>query len=66
MPKGAKMLRPSQLVLIVGDPIPPPERTETGRTPRSAVSALTARLHDELQDLFDEAQRLAGRPNPPR
>ena len=66
MPKGAKMLRPSRLVLIVGDPIPAPERTEKGRVPRSAVSALTARLHEELQELFDEAQRMAGRPNPPR
>jgi hypothetical protein len=33
--------------------------------PRSAVGELTARLHSELQALFDEAQRLAGRPNPP-
>jgi 1-acyl-sn-glycerol-3-phosphate acyltransferase len=66
MPKGAKFLHPSRLVLVVGDPIPPPERTEQGRVPRSAVSALTARLHEELQALFDEAQRLAGRPNPPR
>ena len=53
-------------MLIVGDPMPAPERTEKGRVPRSAVSALTARLHEELQELFDEAQRMAGRPNPPR
>jgi 1-acyl-sn-glycerol-3-phosphate acyltransferase len=66
MPKGAKMLRPSRLVLIVGDPIGAPERTEKGRVPRSAVGAVTGRLHAELQDLFDEAQRMAGRPNPPR
>jgi len=66
MPKGARMLRPSKLVLVVGDPIPPPERTEAGRVPRSAVGELTARLHGELQDLFDEAMTLAGRPNPPR
>ena len=66
MPKGAKMLRPGQLVLLVGDPIPAPERSEAGRVPRSAVGALTERLHGELQDLFDEAQVLAGRPNPPR
>lgn len=63
MSKGAKLLRPSKLVLIVGDPMPPPARTEQGRMPRSAVSALTQRLHGELQELFDEAQRLAGRPN---
>jgi 1-acyl-sn-glycerol-3-phosphate acyltransferase len=63
MPKGARLLRPSKLVLIVGDPMPPPARTEQGRMPRSAVSALTQRLHGALQELFDEAQRLAGRPN---
>jgi len=66
MPKGAKMLRPSKLVLLVGDAIPAPERNEAGRVPRSAVGELTKRLHVELQDLFDEAQVLAGKPNPPR
>jgi 1-acyl-sn-glycerol-3-phosphate acyltransferase len=66
MPKGAKLLKPSKLVLIVGDPIPPPERTESGRTPRSAVGTLTAQLYDVIQALFDEAQARAGRPNPPR
>ena len=48
MPKGAKMLRPSKLVLVVGDPIPPPERTAAGRTPAqrgrpSSPSSSTAR-----------------------
>ena len=66
MPKGAKLPRPTKLVLVVGDPIPAPERTDAGRVPRSAVGELTKRLHGELQDLFDEAQVLAGRPNPPR
>ena len=64
MPKGAKLLKPSKLVLVVGDPIPAPERTESGRTPRSAVAQLTEQLHAEIQRLFDEAQALAGRPNP--
>ena len=50
MPKGSKLLRPSKLVLVVGDPIPPPPRTESGRTPRSAVAELTERLHGEIQD----------------
>lgn len=66
MPKGAKLLKPSKLVLVVGDPIPAPERTESGRTPRSAVAKLTEQLHAEIQRLFDEAQSLAGRANPPR
>jgi 1-acyl-sn-glycerol-3-phosphate acyltransferase len=63
MPKGAKVPRLSKLVLLVGDPIPAPARTEAGRMPRSAVAALTHELHSTLQDLFDEAQELAGRPN---
>jgi 1-acyl-sn-glycerol-3-phosphate acyltransferase len=66
MPKGAKFLHRSRLVLVIGDPIPAPDRTEKGRVPRSAVSALTVRLREELQELFDDAQRRAGRPNPPR
>lgn len=66
MPKGTKLLRPSKLVLLVGDPIAPPALTESGRVPRSAVGELTARLHTELQALFDDAQELAGRPNPLR
>jgi 1-acyl-sn-glycerol-3-phosphate acyltransferase len=65
MPKGARLLKPSKLVLIVGDPIPPPARTESGRTPRSAIAGMTAQLHGEIQKLFDEAQDRAGRPNPP-
>jgi 1-acyl-sn-glycerol-3-phosphate acyltransferase len=66
LPKGAKMLRFSKLVLVVGDPIPAPALTEKGRVPRSAVGDLTARLRSELQPLFDEAMERAGRPNPPR
>ena len=66
LPKGAKLPRPTKLVLLVGDPIPAPERSDAGRVPRSAVGALTARLHGELQELFDEAQARAGSPNPPR
>jgi 1-acyl-sn-glycerol-3-phosphate acyltransferase len=66
MPKGARFLHRSRLVLVVGDPIPAPERTEKGRVPRSAVGALTERLHDDLQVLFDDAMQRAGRPNPPR
>lgn len=63
MPKGAKLPRFSKLVLIVGDPIPAPVRTEAGRMPRSAVGQLTEELHSELQRLFDEAMALAGKPN---
>lgn len=66
MPKGAKMLKRSKLVLVVGDPIPAPDLTDKGRVPRSAVGQLTARLGADLQVLFDDAMARAGRPNPPR
>jgi len=61
MPKGAKWLHRSKLVLVIGNPIPAPPRTENGRLPRSAIASVTWRLHEELQELFDEAQTRAGR-----
>lgn len=60
MPKGAKFIRPRKIVIVVGDPIPPPEPGEGGRVPRRAVAETTKRLQDEVQRLFDEAQALAG------
>jgi 1-acyl-sn-glycerol-3-phosphate acyltransferase len=66
MPKGAKLPRFTKLVLVVGDPIPPPVPTDGGRVPRSGVATMTAELRTALQDLFDDAQVRAGRPNPPR
>jgi hypothetical protein len=52
--------------MIVGPPIPAPERTEAGRVPRTAVRELTASLGDELQRLFDESQAAVGQANPAR
>jgi len=63
LPKGAKLPRPTKLVLIVGEPIVAPVPTAAGRMPRSAVAGVTAELRTVLQGLFDEAQDLAGRPN---
>jgi len=62
MPKGKKMIYPRKCVLVVGEPIMA-VRDESGRIPRSGVKDLTAELSNELQRLFDEAQRLAGSPN---
>jgi 1-acyl-sn-glycerol-3-phosphate acyltransferase len=59
MPKGARFLKPTRLVLLVGDPIPAPAPTEGGRVSRSAVRELTARLQGEVQRLFDEAESLS-------
>lgn len=65
MPVGTKLPRPSKLVLVVGAPIAAPQPTEGGRMPRSAVASVTQELRPVLQDLFDQAQVLAGRPNQP-
>ena len=56
MPKGAKGIRPVKISIVVGEPIPPPARTESGRVGRSGVRALTAQLQERLQELYDEAQ----------
>ena len=55
MPKGAKMIYPRKVRVIIGKPIYP-EVPANGRMPRSEIKRLTAQLHDELQRLFDTAQ----------
>lgn len=67
MPKGGRIPVPTRMTLVVGDLLYPPE-PEPGkdRLPRRAVHELTGRLAQELQRLYDEAQELAGHPNPPR
>lgn len=64
MPKGAKLIRPQRVVVVVGEPLAPPAAAESGRTPRHAIREQTERLHIEVQELFDRAQELAGTPNP--
>jgi hypothetical protein len=49
-------------VVVIGEPIVV-RHDESGRVPRSAVKDTTTQLYDDLQRLFDEAQRLAGTPN---
>lgn len=56
MPKGSKGIRPVKVSIVVGEPIPPPPRTDSGRVGRRAVRALTEQVQVRLQELFDEAQ----------
>ncbi len=63
MPKGAKMVYPKRLTIVVGPPIYPPDTGERGRVPRRAVTEMTDELARAIQVLFDEAQILAGTPN---
>lgn len=61
MPKGSKRIRPVKVVMVVGDPIAPPARSESGRVARRAVADLTSQLGKELQGLFDRALEKAAR-----
>jgi hypothetical protein len=66
MTKGSKMIRPVRITIVIGEPLHPETPTEGGRVPRRAIRDLSTRLGRSIQELFDEAQLRAGRPNPPR
>jgi 1-acyl-sn-glycerol-3-phosphate acyltransferase len=61
MRKGSKRISPVKVVMVVGEPIPPPERSAGARVSRRAVADVSERLHSRLQELFDEALTAAGR-----
>jgi 1-acyl-sn-glycerol-3-phosphate acyltransferase len=61
MPKGSKMLRPTRVHIVIGEPLHPPARAEGERAPRRVIHELTEQLHTRLQDLFDQAQARAAR-----
>ena len=52
MPKGAKLVYPSRVTIVIGTPMAPP----TSRA-RRAVHELTEQLHEQLQAMFDAAQQ---------
>jgi 1-acyl-sn-glycerol-3-phosphate acyltransferase len=60
MQKGKRLPRPVKVHVVVGTPIEPPARSESGRVSRRAVHDLTEQLRVELQRLFDDAQEQAG------
>jgi hypothetical protein len=49
-----------RVVMVVGEPIVTPPRA-SGVVPRDQVDALTTRLHDALQVVFDEANEIRDR-----
>ena len=60
MAVGARFIRPSKIVLVIGAPLPPPARVDGERAKRSEVKALTLSLRSTLQELYDLAQVRAG------
>jgi 1-acyl-sn-glycerol-3-phosphate acyltransferase len=58
--RGRKIPRFNRVVVIVGDPIHPPERAPGASVRRGDVAALTEELRTAVQRLFDEAEAAAG------
>lgn len=61
MPKGTRFFHPVKVAIVIGPPLEPPQRGEGGRVARRVISERTEELHAELQRLFDEALKRAGR-----
>ena len=57
MPKGSKLLQPSKLAIVIGEPLQPPPPSENGRVSRKAVKQLTDELRADVQKLFDDARQ---------
>jgi 1-acyl-sn-glycerol-3-phosphate acyltransferase len=56
MPKGQRIPKPLRIRLVVGEPLPPPARTESGRVSRSKVHATTEALRRRIQEVYDQAR----------
>lgn len=54
LPSGAKFIHRVRTAVVVGEPIPAPQ----GRMSRPALAEFSARVGDELQAVFDEAQTI--------
>lgn len=65
MPKGKTIPKPTKLVFLYGDLIHPPSNPDGGRVSRSQMRDHSDMLRATIQRLFDQAQELAGCPNPP-
>ncbi len=61
MPRGSAVPKPYTIQIVIGPPIPAPDRTQGGRVSRSAVRAATEALVPALQAVYDEARAKTGR-----
>jgi len=57
MPKGKLIPKPLKIRVVVGQAMPPPERSEGGRVARSKVHAATTELGERIQQVYDQARR---------
>src|ERR1700730_6211605 len=57
---GSQIPRFGRIAVVVGEPIVPEVRA-SGLVPRAEVDALTVRLHEAVQQVFDEPYRLRNR-----
>ncbi|HZR12653.1 MAG TPA: lysophospholipid acyltransferase family protein [Acidimicrobiia bacterium] len=60
MPSGSPLIRPRRVAVVVGDLITPAPGTATGRARKDEIAAVTDRLQQSLQELFDGAWRVLG------
>ncbi len=58
-PIGGRMVKPTKVAMVIGEPIIPPSREEGQRVKRSTITTVSAQLNDQLQILFDQAQAAA-------
>ncbi|MDA8070651.1 MAG: lysophospholipid acyltransferase family protein [Actinomycetota bacterium] len=58
VPPGSTVPRPAKIHVVVGPPLPPPERSERGRVPRHQVHAMGEALRAALQEQYDRAREL--------
>lgn len=61
MPRGSKGIRSVKVTVVIGAPLPAPVGEDGKRASRRQVRATTETLRARVQDLFDDAQRRAGR-----
>jgi 1-acyl-sn-glycerol-3-phosphate acyltransferase len=59
--EGQHLPRFGRVTIVAGPPIVPAPRTGSGVVPRAEVDALTAELHEALQQVFDAATELRAR-----